>query len=139
MREPIVTCIVLCVSCSGNDSPKSWCKAATSAIESIEKRNAEYDALLKAGKQTEADPKEALPPLSACELYVSAVAFAHGTSYGLHAGLVSVPDVNEFALTFLNSLLIDSRGCTAETAEKRMVELELLVSKERLGLERACK
>jgi len=139
MRQPIVACVVLCVSCSGNEGPKAWCKAATSTIESIEKRDAEYVALIKAGKPPENGSSIEAPPLTACELYVSAVAFAHGASYGLHAGLVSMTDVTEFGLTFLNNLLIDSRGCTTETAEKRMVELELLVSKERLALERNCK
>ena len=135
--------MVLCVSCSGNEAnPKAWCKSAVSAIESIEKRNAEYGALLKTGKPQEkekAPGSEATAPQSACELYTSEVSFAHGVSYGLHAGLISATNVNDFALTFLNNLLIDTRACTAENAEKLMVEFELLVSKERLALERACK
>jgi hypothetical protein len=132
--------MVLCVSCASNEpDPKAWCKSAVSAIESIEKRNAESEAGIKAGKDTDKPPADATHPQSACELYASAVGFAHGASYGLHAGLMSSPRVNDFALTFLNNLLIDSRGCTAETVDKLMVELELLVSKERLALERTCK
>ena len=137
----IVVCVVLCASCAGDEpNPKAWCKSAISALESIEKRNTESSTQIKTGKAPEKGPGvEATPPQSACELYASAVAFAHGASYGLHAGLMSAPRVNDFALTFLNNLLIDSRGCTAETADKLMVEFELLVSKERLALERSCK
>jgi hypothetical protein len=136
----ILACMVLCVSCSGNEAnPKAWCKSAVSAIESIEKRNAEYGAQIKAAKPQDKGSAEATPAQNTCELYISAVAFAHGVSYGLHAGLMSGTNVNDFALTFLNNLLIDTRACTAENAEKLMVEFELLVSKERLALERTCK
>ena len=136
--------MAVCVACSGNEpDPKAWCKSASSALDSIEKRNSEYSAQIKgiappAEKGSGADAPPA-PPQNTCELYVSAVAFAHGVSSGLHAGLSSTPRVNEFALTFLNNLLIESRGCAPESADKLMVELELLVSKERLALERKCK